>query len=294
MNTGVLNASANGNIISYNGSIAQNIKSPSSSQYYNLIIGGALNKTMQQNLIINGNLTINSATLNSNNFNLEIKGDWYNKSEFTEGTGEVSFTGTSNQTLSNISSETFYSLLVNKTAGELVLTTNVTATQSLTLTSGIINTGTNVLTVGTSTSSLGSFAYSSGYIIGKFEQWTNGAAMLRFPIGINNNQQVFLTLGSITTGGSILAQFIDSDPGNNGLPLVDGVTTIHNTFVEGYWDLSAQNGFNLGGNSYDLQLNGVGFTSFPIDTETRILTRANAGSNWIADGSHLSNLGSTA
>ena len=47
-------------------------------------------------------------------------------------------------------------------------------------------------------------------------------------------------------------------------------------------------------NNYNLELTGNSFISFTINSFTRLLTRANSGSNWTADGSHVTATGSTA
>jgi hypothetical protein len=71
------------------------------------------------------------------------------------------------------------------------------------------------------------------------------------------------TLQPSASGGSMIAEFIPADPGNNGLSLVDGTATIRNTFVEGYWNLAPANGFTMTGtDNYNLRLLGTGFTSF--------------------------------
>ena len=60
-----LTASASGNTVVYNRDAAQNLKAPSASTYYNLTIEGTGTKTMLSNLIISGNLTITSGTLDT-------------------------------------------------------------------------------------------------------------------------------------------------------------------------------------------------------------------------------------
>ncbi|GAI95861.1 unnamed protein product, partial [marine sediment metagenome] len=161
---------------------------------------------------------------------------------------------------------------------------------------GVINTMTykTILGTGTGIGELGTLTYSGGYIKGKFERWINNIGTHHFPVGASNPQRMWITLNGLITGGTLIAEFIPSDPGNNGLSLDDAGTTIYNTFVEGYWSIDDQNGFNLGPNNFDLQLDGVGFTSFPIDVNTRILARPDDVSNWVAEGAHLAGIGTTA
>ena len=285
---GILNATASGNTIEYNKLGDQEIKNPSSATYNNLVIRGSGNKNLRAHSTVLGNIEINnSASFVSNNFNIDLKGNWTNMASFTEGTGNVLFTGPTTQSVSSSGDETFHGLTVNKPSGELSLNSNVIVSNSLTLQSGIINTNLLKITLGISTVQTGSLAYTGGFVKGKFERWVNTTGTIDFPIGYTNAQRCLLTFNGIVSGGSLMMEFVQSDPGNNGLTYDDAGTLIYNTFVEGYWTLSKHNGFNLGGaNSFDLQLDGTGFSSFPIDGTTRILYRPDPGSNWSTDGVH--------
>ncbi|MEA1886326.1 MAG: gliding motility-associated C-terminal domain-containing protein [Bacteroidota bacterium] len=295
MITGVLNASSPGNTVEYNGSGDQGITLPSASTYHNLKLRGAGNKNLPAAIVINGNMEIyNSAILQSNNYNIDIKGNWTNHSDFVQGTGRVSFTGTGEQFINNPMLETFYNFRIYKTSGELILQNDIIIENLLTMVAGVINTSGNTLTLGTGTATgdLGSLSYFGGFIRGKFERWINNTGSHHFPVGVSNAQRLLININGLSAGGTLLAEFIGSDTGNAGLPLYDIDTTIYNTFVEGYWTLDYSNGFNLGGgNDYNLQLYGTGFTSFPIDGDTRILTRTDAPADWQAEGSHLSGSG---
>jgi gliding motility-associated-like protein len=286
--TGQLNASSPGNTIEYNGQVNQNIKVPIST-YYNLVVRGAGNKNLLTGLVIEGNLDIRStAVLAPNNFSLEVRGDWTNNSVFTEGSGEVIFSGNRVQTLSCINDEMFYRLKIDKTGGEVVLNTNVVVSNMLTMTRGIINSSAYKTTVGTGISSVGSLSWLNGFIRGKYEKWINNTGTIRFPVGHSSVQYILLDLAGFSSGGSVIAEFMPADPGNDGLSLTDGTTTIRNTFVEGYWNLEPANGFSMtGADNYSLRLLGTGFTSFPLGAETRILTRTGESSPWTAGGYHI-------
>jgi hypothetical protein len=285
--TGILNASAAGSTVTYNRLGDQVVKSPAAG-YQNLSFKGSGMKTLQAPVIINGNLDINnSATFNSNNLNIELKGNWRNQAQFAEGTGLVMFTGTSDQSIINSADEYFYSFTLNKTGGEVRLGTNIIVKNTLTLTAGKINTTSYKAVLGTGIPQLGTLFASGGYIKGKFERWINGVGSYEFPVGDINYQKLQMDIIGLGTGGSVVVEFIPGDPGNNGLPLNDGID-IYNTFVEGYWTVDNQNGFDLGlTGSFNLQLDGTSFTSFIFDAVTRILTRPNIGSNWGVEGSHV-------
>ncbi|HCC70151.1 MAG TPA: hypothetical protein DEQ09_03240 [Bacteroidales bacterium] len=115
MATGILNASLPGNTVEYNKLGDQTLKLPSASIYHNLVFRGSGNKTLPGAIVVNGNIEIyNSAILQGNNFNIDIKGDWTNYSDFVPGTGRVSFTGTVDQVVENPMIERFYNLRLFK------------------------------------------------------------------------------------------------------------------------------------------------------------------------------------
>ena len=103
------------------------------------------------------------------------------------------------------------------------------------------------------------------------------------------------TASGAPTGGTLTASFEETNPGNSGLSLDDAGTTIYNTFVDGFWDFTSADGFNLGGpNTYSLEIEGNGFTAFTIDANTRILTRLDEVSDWTSEGTHENAVGDTA
>lgn len=282
---GVLNASATDNTVRYFDNTAT-VKNPSSSQYYNLTIEGSI-KTLASSIIVLGDVYI-AGEFDVSTFDLTVAGDWTDQSIFNENTRTVTFNGSGNQTISSLVGETFYNLTVNKSGGTLNLSGNVTVSNTLTMTAGNINTGSDKITVGTSTAVPGTLSRSGGTIIGIYEKWlptTEATNDIIFPVGTSSNYRpIVANFATITTGGTVISQFIDSDPGNNGLFLTDDIT-LYNTFNEGYWDLAAANSFDPG--NYNLSLDGAGFSSFTIDnSSTRIVTRPDDISDWTVDGTH--------
>ena len=304
LNLGILTASASGNTVVYSRAGVQSIKTPSGApaEYYNLTIEGTGIKTLVSDLTISGNLTITSGTLDTdvaNNYGLIISGNFTNSGTFNENLSIVTFNGSGSQTITNSLGETFYILTINKSAGTLTLANDVTVSNTLTMTAGVTNAGSNKLTLGTGTGNQGTLSYTAGQIIGLFQRWiasTSTGININFPVGTSTNSRIAtINFNGIATGGTVLFQFIASSPGNAGLSLVDGGVTIYNTFVDGYWDMSTANGFNLGGaNTFNLDLSGTGFTAFTIDAATRLLRRATAVSNWIAEGTHAAAVNPTA
>jgi len=298
MDTGILNASASGNSVTYILQGAQDVKTPSSSTYHKLVISGTGTKTIYNNLTINDDLSILSGTLDGNGNNLVVKGDWTNAGDFLESTGSVTFNGTSDQTIDNSSGEVYNNLTLNKSSGSLILSGDIQVSGTLTMTSGIINASPNTLTLGSGVGSTGTLTYTAGHINGFFERWIDATGTYSFPIGSETSKQT-LTI-AINVGlqgdGSLITKFYDTDGGSAGLPLFDNPDSVFNEFVEGYWGVEEANSFNLGpANNYDIDLDGNGFTSFTIDGSTRVLRRDDSGSDWLTDeGAHVSPTGSVA
>lgn len=295
MTNGILNASSAGNTVEYNNFGDQDVILPSSAIYHNLKFRGAGNKILVGSITVNGDIEIyNSASLVSNNHNITILGSWENLSNFDQGSGQVSFTGSSDQVIANPAGETFYNFSLNKAAGVVVLENDIIIENTLTMLAGIINTQSAKMTLGTGTGSgqLGTMSYFGGFVKGRFERWINNTGSHEFPVGNTMLQRLVINLNGLNAGGTLVAEFKGLDPGNNGLPLDDDGVTVYNTFSEGYWSLEPYNGFSLGSfNSYSLRLTGTGFTSFTIDEATRILTRHNEAEEWQAEGSHVNAFG---
>lgn len=296
LGVGQLIASASGNSVTYHQLGPQSVKTPLASTYYNLIISGTGTKTIHDKLIIDNDLTILSGTLDGSNDSIEMRGDWYNESDYLAGTGTVIFNGSSDQSIDNPSGELFYNLTVDKPAGDLILGSDVTVGNTLTMDSGIIHSLDGHLTLGTGLAAAGSINYSGGHINGHFERWINAAGTYHFPVGSDHRAQfIYITLNGLQSGGTLNMGFNKEDPSNEGLPVYDVPDSVFNAFVDGFWDMKEANGFNLGGaNDYSISLDGTGFTAFPINNSTRVLIRQDGSSDWTVEGIHQIPLGSTA
>lgn len=82
--------------------------------------------TLSYPLTLQGSLTISNGTLNAANLDITVGRNWTNSAgiaNFTEGTGTVILNGTGTQTLST---ETFYTLVLNKASGSMSIPTGST------------------------------------------------------------------------------------------------------------------------------------------------------------------------
>ncbi len=293
INVSFFDCSSIDNIVEYNRAGAQTIEIPNGSQYYNLILeGSASTKNLNANITVLGDVTIRS-TLDANGNTITVKGNWENLGTFTYGTSTVLFNGTGDQTISapyNPSGETFYKLTVNKASGILEMESDVTTRNTLNMTSGLIDNGANVLTLGYNTTNVGTLTYTSGIVTGKFKRWINSTGTgILFPIGTENDYRPALLTFTDLSNGTTTSEFIETAPENNGLSLVDGLT-VYNTFSEGYWSFTTGNG--LSSTNYNLELTGNGMSSFAILPTTRLLQRSNSVSPWSVNGTHTAATGS--
>jgi hypothetical protein len=88
-------------------------------------------------LTVLGNITIGAGNnLIETGGRINIGGNWTTNGAFTVGNGSVNFDGSGNQT---VNANIFNTILVNKTAGTLSLTGNITLNSDLTLTAGTLN-----------------------------------------------------------------------------------------------------------------------------------------------------------
>lgn len=252
---------------------------------YNVEISttGGASCQLDANLIVLQNLSIISGNLNASSYNITLDGNWSNAGTFTPGTSTVTFKGTS-QSITNSIGESFYNLILQNNSN-LTLNNNIQVLNNFTLTSGNIITGLNTLTIGASAGSPGNLIYTAGRIIGRVERWIASAANFLFPIGnFSNNLALNLEINSGLTAGSVLVYFVASNPGNGGLPISESGNIVDYQFAEGYWSVTAKNGFSVG--NYNVTLAANGFSSYYFNSNTKVLKRTNVGP-WQFDGSHM-------
>ncbi len=301
MNTGILDASGSGSTFNYSRSGAQTIKSPSTA-YNNLSLsGGAVTKTLGGATVVNGNLTIGSnATLDADaaqNFALEVKGNFINSGTFQPRAGTVTFNGTSNQAVTSNSSS-FYNLVVDNSATQVTLNDNLSVSNILTLTDGVITTTASYRVIISSTSASALTGYSSASFV-------NGN--LRRSIASNTSTYVF-PIGNGTTSGD----YYQADIINNNLA---GITYLDSRFkplaghddaemdVGDYWEHGSltYNSINMAGvweiepdavpsgGAYGVRLYITNMSGL-VDNEFGILKRpvgSTSGADWSTGGGTL-------
>ena len=264
---------------------------PASVQFFNDL--NAEKSTSSLGLLVNtvvrDDLTITSGTLTGPSGNLEVAGDWTNNGTFTAGSSTVLFTGSSNQNIGGNTATTFYSLTLKNPSG-ITLQNNETVANALNMTVGNINCSSSILTLGTSSSAVGSLAYTSGNILGSFKRWiaASTTAAINFPVGTSTSNHLAKITFTNNTAGSLTVRYEPGDPGNHsGFPITDSGETLeqNNLYTEGSWSLIPT---TLTSSNYALELTGTGFSSAGTpDATVRILKRPDGGGSWMAQGSHV-------
>jgi hypothetical protein len=246
--SGTLDAIYDGHTtVEYNGS-SQAVVNPVDG-YYNLILSGSGTKTLpSSSLNILGDLTTDAAISATGN--------------------TIIMNGASAQTISGTVSATFNNLTVDNSAG-VTISNNETVNGTLTLTSGLVTTGSNVLTLGCDASTSGQSDLS--YVNGKLARVYCSEASKIYPIGKGGNYRP-LTLEYTTFTydselpvapgeiySTVLAEQFESEIAGS----IPNYTTYQ---TNRHWNLIEIAGIADG--NYTLTLNGSPFTT---DATSKIL-----------------------
>ena len=131
-------------------STSQTISRTSGNEVFNnLVIGGTGTTLLARPITANGNVSINSGTLDvsASNFSVNVLGNLVNNSSITTRQGTFRFAGTIAQTISGSTNTNFYNVTSSNAAGVLV-TSSQTVSNLLTVSAGAFGTsGAGVLTI---------------------------------------------------------------------------------------------------------------------------------------------------
>lgn len=219
----------------------------------------------------------------------------------TGGTG----TGATYTSANLLTTSKFAGLAVNNTSASGVTissfgttlpsqTGTISGTSVLTMVAGIINNGSNVITLGNSLAQRGSLNYTSGVITGQFRRWftiaTNVTTTGDFPVGkgtFARPARVEFTTAP-TKGGLLTAEYIATAPGLGGLPLTDGASTLVNIANDGFWRLESD---SITGGSYTVSITDSGISNALTVATLRSVKRAVGATNWGVEGTAGTNTG---
>ncbi len=183
--------------------------------------------------------------------------------------------------------------LTTNCTGPLTLSFSVTVTGILTMTTGIINTNSQTLTLGQSAP--GTLSYTNGRIIGQFRRQLPASIVsdVLFPLG--DATRYTPALISFTTAlnisGDLMAEYVSSASGTNGLPINDGGHSISVIAQEGFWRFTTG---EIGSGVYTIDLQATGFGGIADFTKLRIVKRSSLLAAWGVEGTHVQATGSNA
>lgn len=102
--------------------------------YTNLFVTGSGTKTLGGAVSITGDVDIESGStlsVSGSNYALNVGGNWINDGTFTQGTGTVTFNGTTAQSIGGTVATTFSSLTISNTAATVSVNTNTNVSGTL-------------------------------------------------------------------------------------------------------------------------------------------------------------------
>jgi hypothetical protein len=103
-----------GGTVEFDGGSGAKIAGEAPTTFHNLTIGKTdANVTLSLPLAVGNNLTINTGTLDANDHDITVRGNWTNNDTFSAGTSTVRFTGDSNSTIAGTNPTTFYNLRID-------------------------------------------------------------------------------------------------------------------------------------------------------------------------------------
>jgi len=207
-------------------------------------------------------------------------GDFENNDTYTHTTAGIAiFEGSSPQTITGAT--TFYNLKLNNTSTGVTIANNITVNNILTLTDGLINTGTNMVIVENNSTSSVTGHSTESYINGNLRRKVAATGEYDFPVGTSSYfelAKILLTSSSVTYFD---AKFTNPHTGTT-LPTspyltVDG-TELTELLDYGFWTIAPVSGTST---DYDITLTSRGHTNGgEIATQHTIVKRDNSSSDW--------------
>lgn len=239
--------------------------------------GFAIN--LNKNLVLSGNLTITSGTLDptSSNYNITVAGNFTNNGTITSRNDITTFNGSSSQTISASASQTFYDLTINNSSGGVQFNTPASINHSLTLTNGIVTTSsTNLLTLASAATISG--GSSSSYINGPMKHTLSATSGTKvFPIGKSGAYRpITLSLAQISSSTTYYTgEVFSGAPPSRTLPT--GITSVSSVR---YYTISCSDNSNL--SSAAVTINYGADDNVTDPSNTRILK--SSGTDWLNEG----------
>lgn len=198
--------SAGTGTIEYTGTGAQDVAT--GITYNNLNVAGSGAKSLTGPLDVNGDLTItNALDVTGSNHSVNLEGNYSNQGTFTQQAGTFELDGSTDQTLSGTLN--FYSLTINNSGGDVLLSDEIDVDGDMTLTAGDLVLGSRNLTLSTTSTINGgdatSYIQADGTgLINKNIGVVDFVDYFAFPVGdvSGNYSPFYFDLNTATTGAN--------------------------------------------------------------------------------------------
>jgi hypothetical protein len=234
---------------------------------------------LNRNLVLSGNLSLTSGSLDptATNYNLTVGGNFTNNATLIQRNIVMTFNGSAAQNLNASSSQSFYDVVINNSANEIILNAPITVTHQLTLTNGFLRSSSaNLATLGSSASISG--GSTSSFVSGPL-QWTvaSTSATKTFTIGKGSSYRpVNLTINQISSSSTLYtAEMFNSAPPSRNLPF-----TLNNVSQVRYYTITSSNNSNL--NNATVLINYASDDNV-VDASTVRIAKSN-GPDWMNIG----------
>ncbi|MEI6815719.1 MAG: T9SS type A sorting domain-containing protein, partial [Bacteroidota bacterium] len=221
--------------VNFNGAASQSF-TPGSSNYYNVIISNSGNGTLTLagNLTCTHDISISSGTLDvsSSNYSITVAGSFYNNSGFNAEYGPLTFNGTNSENFLPGNSS-YHAIVINNIGNNtVILQSNLTLNNNLTITSGTLDVSTSNYSITTG----GNFINNSTFNAHTGAVTFNGSSSANF----NPGSSAFYNVNVNNSGlGSVTLL--------NSLNILNDLT-----ITTGIFDISTNNySINISGNLYN-------------------------------------------
>lgn len=181
----------------------QTIRVNSTAPIYNLVVNATNSPTAQlvtNGLTVKNDVTISGGTLNANNLDMAVGGNWTNNGAFTAGTGTVTFNGAAPQTIGGSATNSFNNLAISSGASVTGPSGNMNVAGNWTNNGAYTHNGGTVTFNGAAAQTLGGTASTT------FNNLTLNHSGSGVSLGQNQtvNRLLTLTNGDLDLGGNTL------------------------------------------------------------------------------------------
>ncbi|NSW44518.1 MAG: choice-of-anchor D domain-containing protein [Bacteroidales bacterium] len=228
-------------------------------------------------------------TMNHANSRLDVYGNITQNGTISFTNGLVNLVGSANTSFSGSGNANFYNLTLNKSTATHTFSLNndITVSNILSLTKGLVVTGSNkVIVNNTSTTSILGHSTNS-YISGNLRRYVASTGTYDFPLGSSS----YYELGTIKLNSSSGLTYIDGKFTNPhvtstniaSLNLLISGSLLTELLDYGFWTFTP----NAGTFNYDISLTSRGHTNpGPIASSHAVIKRPNSSFDWVSEGTH--------